>query len=136
MKIYQSSAELLTGENYIDRERKARKIHKEIASHTKRSPYVRSTYFKKSKIFIKPFWEHLNQKSQYDRRRRLKYYAVAIDLLRHSTCEPHTRQNPNGDGQIVHRFAGQTKDGNLYYVQVKEDRRTDNKYFMSVFAPK
>lgn len=136
MKIYQSTADILTGENYIDLERKARKIHNEIAHRTKRSPYVRSTYFKKQKIFIKPFWEHLNQKSQNDRRRRLKYYAAAIDLLRHSPYEPLTKLNPNGDGQIVHRFAGQTKDGNLFFVQIKEDRRTDAKYFMSVFAPR
>lgn len=136
MKIYQSSVETLTGERYIDLERKARKIHNEIAHRTKRSPYVRSAYFKKQKIFIKPFWEHLNQKSQYDRRRRLKYYAAAIDLLRHLTHEPLTKRNPNGDGQIVHRFAGQTKDGNLFFVQVKESKRTDGKYFMSVFAPR
>ena len=136
MKIYQSSAETLTGESYIDLERKARKIHNEIARHTKRTPYVRSTYFKKQKIFIKPFWENLNQKSQHDRRRRLKYYAAAIDLLRHSTHEPLTKPNPNGDGQIVHRFAGQTKEDNLFFVQVKENRRTDGKYFMSVFATK
>lgn len=136
MKVYKSSAELLTGEGYIDLERKARKIHNQIAHHTKRSPYVRSAYFKKSKIFIKPFWEHLNQKSQHDRRRRLRYYAAAIDLLRHSTHEPLTKPNPNGDGQMVHRFAGHTKGGDLFFVQVKEDKRTDGKYFMSVFSPK
>lgn len=136
MKVYQSSAQTLSGENYIDLERKARKIYKEIASRTKRNPYVRSAYFKKSKIFIKPFWEHLNQKSQHDRRRRLRYYAVAIDLLRNSTREPLTKRNPNGDGQLVHRFAGQTKDGELFFVQVKEDKRTDGKYFMSVFTPR
>lgn len=67
---------------------------------------------------------------------RLKYYAAAIDVLRHSIQEPVTKLNPNGDRQIVHRFAGQTKDGSLFFVQVKESKRTDNKYFMSVFAPR
>ena len=134
MEIYQSSAARLTGKTYIDLERKARKIHNDIARRTKRSPYLRSVYFKKQKIFIKPFWEHLNQKSQHDRRRRLKYYGAEIDLLQHSTQKPITKQNPNGDGQLVHRFVGKTKEGDLFFVQIKEHHRTNARYFMSVFG--
>jgi hypothetical protein len=48
MEIYQSSAARLTGKTYIDLERKARKIHNDIARRTKRSPYLRSVYFKKT----------------------------------------------------------------------------------------
>lgn len=102
---------------------------------TKRNPYVRSTYFKKDKVFINLFWQHLNQKPRRDRKRRLKYYECAIDLLRNTPHEPETKPNPNGKNEIVHRFAGLTKDGDLFYVQVKEDKRSDNKYFMSVFPP-
>ncbi len=134
--VYQSSECMLTGESYRDLERKARTIHNAIARKTKRNTYVRSVYFKKSKIFIKLFWEHLNQKSQHDRRRRLKYYAAAIDLLQHSSVEPVVKQNPNSHNQVLYRFSGLTKDGAMYFVQVKEDLHSNNKYFMSVFPPK
>ena len=50
--------------------------------------------------------------------------------------EPDTKPNPNGKHELVHRFAGITADGELFYVQIKEDKRSDNKYFMSVFPPK
>lgn len=135
MKVCKTNSEKLTGTSYSELERKARKLHNQIARRTKRNAYVRSAYFRKSKIFIKPFWGHLNQKPQRDRKRRLKYYAAAIDLLRNSTLEPVTKPNPNGRNELVHRFAGQTKEGDLFYVQVKEDNRTDNKYFISVFPP-
>ncbi|MFO0862282.1 MAG: hypothetical protein U0516_01000 [Candidatus Saccharibacteria bacterium] len=135
MKAYRTKAVKYTGRSYSDVERKARKLHNSIAARSKRNPYIRSAYFKNSKIFINLFWDHLHQKPQYDRKRRIKYYAAAIELLRHSTAEPVTKPNPNGRNELVHRFAGQTKDGDLFYVQVKEDNRTDNKYFVSVFPP-
>lgn len=136
MNVYKTSSDVLTGESYNDLERKARTIHKQIASRTKRTPYVRSKYFNNSKVFVGLFWEHLSQKSQFDRRRRLRYYAAGIDLLRHTTIDPETRQNPNGNGEIVHRFMGETKNGEQFYVQVKENKRTNGKYFMSVFGVK
>lgn len=48
MKIYRSSFELLAGEIYLDVEHKARKIHNDITRRTKRTPYIRSAYFKKA----------------------------------------------------------------------------------------
>lgn len=135
MKVYQSKYSKLSGTSYNELERKARKLHNVIVKKTRRNAYVRSAYFKKDKIFITLFWQHLNQKPQRDRKRRLKYYECAIDLLRNSTNEPETKPNPNGKNELVHRFAGITKDGDLFYVQVKENKRTNNKYFMSVFPP-
>lgn len=135
MKIYQTKSSKLSGSSYSEIERQARKLHNAIAKRTKRNAYVRSVYFKKDKIFIKLFWEHLNQKPQRDRKRRLKFYACAIELLLHSPYEPSTKPNPNGRHEIVHRFAGLTKEGDLFYVQVKEDKRTDSKHFISVFPP-
>lgn len=130
---YQSSEFKLSGSSYIDVERKARKIHNQIARRTKRNAYVRSVFFKKEKIFISLFWEHLNQKSQTDRRRRLQLYNCAIDLLLHTREEPTIRFNPNGNQDLVFRFSGISKEGVPFFVQVKEDRRTKRKYFMSVF---
>ena len=58
MNIYQSKYNKLSGTSYNELERKARKIHNEIARRTKRNAYVRCKYFKKDKIFIKLFWKH------------------------------------------------------------------------------
>lgn len=135
MKVYQTKTSAYSGTSYNEIERQARKLHNTIAKRTKRNAYIRSTYFKKEKIFIKLFWDHLNQKPQRDRKRRLKYYGCAIELLLHSPYTPITKQNPNGRHELVHRFAGMTKDGELFYVQVKENKASDNKYFMSVFPP-
>lgn len=52
MNVYKTSSDVLTGESYNNLERKARTIHKQIASRTKRTPYVRSKYFNNSKVFV------------------------------------------------------------------------------------
>jgi len=135
MKPYQAKTSKLAGTSYIEIERKARYLHNKAAARTKRSPYVRSTYFNKDKIFITIFWEHLNQHPRRDRKRRLRYYACALELLRNAKVEPVTKENPNKYGELFHRFAGLSSEGELFYVQVKEVRRTDRKYFMSVFPP-
>ncbi len=36
----------------------------------------------------------------------------------------------------LHRFYGQTKSGELFCVQIKQDKRTGRKDFMSVFPSK
>jgi hypothetical protein len=81
------------------------------------------------------FWQHLNQKSRSDRVRRLKYFPCGLDLLRNSYIVPESRSNPNNRNEIVHRFAGKTKSGEIFYVQIREDRR-GNKYLMSIFPDK
>jgi hypothetical protein len=98
-----------------------------------KNPYVRSAFFQKSKIFLSLFWVHINQKTRRSRKTRLKYYQCALDLLKNSTFAPTTKLNPNGRNELAHRFAGVTKDNELFFVQVKEDLRNGNKYFMSVF---
>lgn len=136
MNVFRSKYRVLSGSSYNELERKARKIHNEIAKRTKRSVYVRSAYFNKEKIFIELFWSHLNQKSKRDRGRRLRYYQSAIDLLKNNQFNPETKPNPNGKYEIVHRFMGMTSNDEIYYVQIKEDKRTNRKYFISVFPPK
>ena len=73
------------------------------------------------------------EKHEGDRKRRLRYFNCAIELLRHSTFAPETRQNPNGRNEWVHRFAGHTPDDTLFFVQVKQEIDTGRKFFMSVF---
>lgn len=81
------------------------------------------------------YWSHLNQKPRADRKRRLKYYGPAVDLIENSKAEPLVKENPNGRNEIVYRFAGTTKEGELFYVQIKEDAK-GKRYFMSSFTPK
>jgi hypothetical protein len=135
MKIYQSKHNKFAGTSYCEIEKKARLLYKSEARKTKRRAYVRSIYFDKDKIFISLFWEHLNQKPQRMRKERLKYYQCALDLLKNTRFDPVTKPNPNGSSEMLHRFAGVTKDGDLFFVQVKEDLKSNNKFFMSVFSP-
>jgi hypothetical protein len=135
MKAYQSKFKKLSGTDYKEIHHRALGIYKQIKSKSKRKPYIRSLYFNKEKVFLDYFWQHLWQKNWRDRDRRLKYYPGAIDLIKNSRLEPISKQNPNKPTEILHRFAGLTKDKELFFVQIKEDKKTDQKYFMSVFPP-
>ncbi len=99
----------------------------------RRQPYVKSKYFKKDKIFVNMFWEHLKQKRLGDQVRRARLYTCAIDLIRHSTSDPDTIYSYSDMSTALHRFYGQTNSGLYYCVQIKENKRTGRKDFMSVF---
>jgi len=79
------------------------------------------------------FWNHLNEKYRPERKRRLEFYKCAIDLLRNSTCAPESKFNPKDPHEILHRFFGESRDGVIFAVQVRENLRTNNKFFFSVF---
>ncbi len=132
---YQTKAKKLSGTDYREIHSKALAIFKQIKSKTKRRSYIRSAYFEKQKIFFDYFWLHLWQKSWKERIKRLKYFPCAIELVQKSRQAPTSKQNPNKKSEILHRFAGLTKDKELFFVQIKEDKKTDKKYFMSVFSP-
>jgi hypothetical protein len=136
MKVYTSKALLLSGSSYDEALKAVRKEHKKIENMTKRQPYVRSTYFNKDKIFISVFWTHLMQKHRKEQMKRLKLYNAAIDLLRNSRCEPETIFKKDDLGILLHRFYGVSKDGVEFCVQVKQNKRTGRKDFMSVFDRK
>ena len=133
MNLYKSSRGKLPGSSYDEIAPLARKEYQRIKKLTKRQPYLRSTYFARDKIFLSLFWEHLAQKHRGDRASRLKLYICALDLLRHSPHAPDTIFSSDNLNVLLHRFLGQTKDGEPFYVQVEEDKRTGRKDFMSVF---
>jgi len=135
-QIYKVKSDKISGENYIDVERVARQAYRIIAGRTKRNPYIRSAYFHKDKIFLSLFWQHLMQKHEGDRKRRLRYFNCAIELLRHSTIPPETKQNPLNKNELLHRFTGQTIHGDIFIVHIAEDKRKGNKFLISVFPPK
>lgn len=114
----------------------AKKEYKKVEALTKRQPYVRSTYFNKDKIFVSIFWQHLAKIQRTKQAKRLKLYKAAIDLLRNSHCEPETIFQKDDLSTLLHRFYGVTKDGTHFCVQVKHNKRSDRKDFMSVFERK
>lgn len=133
MKAYKTKVERLRGTDYHEVYGKANSYYKKVKAPTKRKPYIRSAFFNKDKIFLDYFWDHLRQKNWRDRVRRLRYFPCAIDLLKNSKFTPATKQNPNKKNELLHRFGGVTADNEIFFVQVKEDKKTDQKYFISVF---
>lgn len=120
---------------HTDINKQARLIYHQIEKKTKRRPYLRSAYFKKEKIFFDYFWPHLSQARFADRRRRLRYLPCAIELIERSHHEPTTKQNPNRKSENLHRFAGITPQEEVFYVQIKEDTKSKQKFLMSIFPP-
>lgn len=134
MKSYQTKAKKFTGSDFREVHKKAFGLYKQIKKKSKRRPYIRSVYFKKDKIFLELFWQHLFDKPNWrDRMRRLKYFPCAIELIRHSHFEPESKENPNRRTEILHRFGGVTKEKDMFFVQIKEDKRTGQKFLISVF---
>lgn len=133
MRIYQSKCRKLSGTNFSEVVKEADRIFRVIKSTTKRRPYVRSAYFNKSKIFIGSFFRHTHEKNWRDAVRRMKLFPCAIDLIKNSRHESTSKQDPNNPNVILHRFAGSTAQKELFYVQIKEDKRFDEKNLLSVF---
>lgn len=134
MRVYHSEYSQLPGSALGEVMKRARHEYHKVQKRTpRRVPYVRSKYFTKDKIFINTFWEHLNQKAPKERVRRLKLYLCALDLVRNTTYAPVTIYTNTNKDIGLHRFHGQTKDGQYFCVQIKEIKRTNRKDFISVF---
>lgn len=123
----------LQGNRYIDIMPQVRRLFRTLQKKTKRRLYVRSAYFRKDKIFFDYFWNHMNQKLPSDRARRLKFLPCALELTRNTRHDPLTFEELDKRGELLHRFAGKTSDGRLFYVQIKQEKRTGKKQFMSLF---
>ncbi len=134
MKTYQTKVGKLPGTEFKEVHKKAFALYQKIAKRTKRRPYIRSSYFKKDKVFLALFWQHLWDKYKWqDRMRRLKFFEAALELIQNSHFEPKSKENPNKNGEMLHRFTGTTKEKDLFFVQIKEDKKTGQKYLISVF---
>lgn len=115
---------------------KAKDYFDDLMRRTKRQPYIRSAYFGKQKIFFTYFWKHLYQRSARQRRIRIVYLPCAIELIQKCRNEPESMINTSKTVEIFHRFKGITKDREIFYVQIKENIKTDRKELMSVFPEK
>lgn len=135
MQVFKSKYGRLPGTSYGELYPLALDIYKQTLSHTKRQPYVRSKFFAKDKVFLAYFWQHLRQKNFKDRARRLRYFAAALDVMRNTTYEPTVKQNPNDKHELLLRFAGSTREDELFYMQIKQNIKTGRKDLISVFPP-
>lgn len=134
MSLFRSKYGLLAGTDYDEVMHVSRREYRAIQRRNpRRQPYVRSKYFNSDKVFITIFWQHLAQKRKGEQMKRAKLLSCAIDLLRNTSVPPDTIFNKANPNEMLHRFSGQTKDGQLFYVQVKQNKKTDRKDFMSVF---
>jgi len=132
MTPYQTKSKKVSGTSYGEVMRNAFLIYDEIKRKTKRHPYIRSAYFKKEKVFLDYFREHLFQKLPKERMRRLKYFKAACELIRDSKLGPVEKTELFEKKEILYRFAGRTVEKDVFYVQIKEDKRK-RKYLMSCF---
>lgn len=133
-KVYLAKSKKLPGTNYSEVYKKAFGLYSQIKKRTKRRPYIRSEYFKGGKVFLAVFWQHLHEKLNLkDKTRRLKYLPCALELLKNTRFNPTSKENPNRRSEILHRFTGVTAEKEIFFVQIKEDKKTDQKYLISVF---
>jgi hypothetical protein len=132
-EIYHTKIPKLIGTDYREINRNARRVFKNIASRTRRKPYIRSAYFKKEKVFLDYFWRHVEEMHWKDRIRRLRYYSCGLDLIVNSHVKPMIKNNPNRTSEILYRFTGITMNKELFAVQIKEDLKREEKHFISVF---
>ena len=132
---YQTKTKKLPETNYAEVKKHAAFILNQIKKRTKRRLYIRSAYFNKQKIFFDYFWVHLAQKNLRERIRRLRYLSCALDLIRNSRIDPLSIENVDNRNEMLHRFAGKTKD-KFFFVQIKENKRNNKKYLMSCFPEK
>ena len=95
---------------------------------------MRSVYFKKSKIFLGLFWTHLYEKKTWvDRKRRVMFFPCAIEVIQNSKIHPESTEDPNNKSFMLHRFFGITPEQEMFCVQIKEDKRTNEKFLISIF---
>ncbi|TSC93954.1 MAG: Uncharacterized protein Athens101428_477 [Candidatus Berkelbacteria bacterium Athens1014_28] len=130
---YKTKVNKVSGSNLGEVYKSAWKFFHQIEKSTKRKAYIRSTYFKKDKVFFDFYWAHLKDKSPKERFKRLQFFAAAIEVVKNSTSKPSIKINPNKKSEILYRFAGLTKSGELFIVQVKENKISKRKYLMSCF---
>ena len=133
LPAYRTSFLPLAGHRFSGLVREFRSLLLAIEKKSNRQAYLRSAYFQKQKIFLTHYWSHLQQKPRPERIRRMKYLPCGLDLVRHSRLQPFTVENVDAPNELLHRFAGVTKKGVRFYVQIKEFKRSGRKELLSVF---
>ena len=133
---YQCKTHVLAGRKYTEVMPQARKIFRSLQQKTKRRPYVRSTYFRKDKVFFDQFWTHMNAKSIPDRTRRLRYLPCTLELLRETRNNPLTFIDSNQPETMKHQFLGKSPDCKKFVVVISEHRSSGRKQLLSMYPRK
>lgn len=133
MNIYKTNKNKLPGTSFSEVRKNADRIFDLIKSKTKRKPYIRSKYFKKEKVFLNIFWQHIFNKHEKDKVRRLRFFECGVDLIRNSTFHPTTKDMPNNSADLYYRFYGITNNREKFIVQIKENKRSKRKDLISIF---
>lgn len=131
MKVYAAKSSLLSGSDFREIHDNSRVVFAQYVTANRRQPYIRSAYFNKDKVFVNLFWQHLWRMNWRDRVRRLKYLAAGLELISESRTKPISKPNPNKSSEMLHRFAGTSREGYLFYVQIKASK--GKLYLMSIF---
>ena len=133
MEIYRTKVAKISGSNYAEVYKNAFRAYSVIIKNPKRKPFVKSAYFKRQKVFLELFWRHLHEKSAKERFLRLKYFSMGIDLLYKSRYKPIITANTKHSSELFYRFAGISKNKEKFFIQVKENKKTSEKWLMSIF---
>lgn len=134
MEIFKSKEKKIPGTDFKEVHYSASLFYSRIRKKSKRRVHIRSAYFNKDKVFLDLFWHHLFQKDNWrDRVRRLKFLPCAIDLIKNSYIHPTSKENPNKNQEILHRFIGYSFENEMFYVQIKENKKTGQKFLVSIF---
>lgn len=64
---------------------------------------------------------------------RLRFYKAALELIQLTLIPPMTKENIDNKSELLHRFNGVTKNGAIFFVQIKEDKNNDQKFLISIF---
>ena len=133
MDYYQTKIAPIAGTTVGDVMNTARRIFRQAVRSGRRRPYIRSAYFGKEKVFLDNFWPHIYQKSFNERPKRLRFMPCAFELVRYSRVLPVITLDSNDSYNILYRFKGKATTGQIFYVQIKEDKKRKQKFLMSVF---
>lgn len=134
MQVYKAKTKKFPGTEFREVHRPAFSLYSEIKKQSKRRTYIRSMFFSKEKIFLDLYWHHLFEKLNWrDRVRRLKYFGCALELIKHSRCNPNITKNPNVPNEMLYRFYGTSADNELFCVQIKENLKKKQKFLISVY---
>jgi len=133
MDCFKTHKNKLAGSSFAEVCKNAKAVYNSVKARTKRTPYVRSKYFRAEKIFLTLSWSHVFEKSERDRVRRLKFFDCALDLIRNSVVDPESRENFKQKNEILHRFYGMTNSQEKFVVQIKENKRSRRKDLISIY---
>lgn len=133
MKVYKAKTHKIRGTSYREIYKKAFRFYNLIISRTKRKPYIRPAYFKGEKIFLDLFWPHIQDKNQGDKKRRIPYLPLAIELIENSHHEPEMKKNPNKPSELLYCFKGIDDQNNTFCVQIKQNKNVGRKWLMSAY---